>query len=160
MKFTELFDSKGKKRNYVLGDDGKEYFYYSQDGYIIREMTKEDIPKWYELMGYEKTGSAKMIDLAKVDCELEKQQDEVNANKTLVLIKNEEIIGEIFFNPFLDEITKAYILIRIFDESISKYRRKRAKIQELIGKMVEETRYYDEVWGPSEEDPESLVQLV
>lgn len=44
MKFQEMFNEKGKKRPYVLGEDGREYFYYKdRTGYVLRDMCNEDI---------------------------------------------------------------------------------------------------------------------
>lgn len=51
MKLEQLYNEKGEKRPYLLGEDGREYFFYKdRTGYVVREINKDDVPEWYRVM--------------------------------------------------------------------------------------------------------------
>lgn len=160
MKFTELYKENGEKRVIYLGEDGLDYFiYHDRTGYVIREMTKDDIIDWYDALNIRMRvpEALKPLKLAQVDTRLEQQQKEEVQGRTLLIFNpKNEIVGELQFEPDIERIAVARVWITLSNRDLIK--NKGAKIVKMLERMIKTTGYYDEVWAVNATD--QLTKIV
>ena len=150
MELKPTYNKKGEQRAYYIGDDGREYFMYKdkRTGYIIREMSKDDIDDWFETMKCENpllSPMQKAISKALVAQQVEKMIEEDSFEKTFLIINpKNEIIGSIDFTECKEQPGKANIEISLRDKRTVEL--KRRKIIELIKRMIDYEKVYDELW--------------
>ena len=160
MKFKPTYDKNGKQRVIFEGEDGLEYFIYNdRTGYTIREMTKDDIPNWYDALNIRMRvpEALKPLKLAQVDTRLEQQQKEEVQGRTLLIFNpKNEIVGELQFEPDIERIAVARVWITLSNMALVKT--KGVKIVKMLERMIKTTGYYDEVWAVNATD--QLTKIV
>lgn len=152
MKLEQLLNEKGEKRPYLLGEDGREYFFYEdRTGYVIRELNKDDVPEWYKVMK-EEGGKIKTqpvqraIDIASVKAKADQMAVEGSKERTMIIYNPAgELIGEGDFTE--KDFAKAKVEVFLRDESL--VTSKGYKITEVLKRLILNTALYDELWSES-----------
>lgn len=146
MKFQEMFNEKGKKRPYVLGEDGREYFYYKdRTGYVLRDMCNEDIDEWLSVMKDSRglTPLQIAIQKAAISQTIEKELDDNNSlSKTMIVLDPKgQLIGNI---DFAENNGKGKMQLFLRDQKLVDT--KGARVLEIVIRMNRQEHRYDELY--------------
>lgn len=149
MELKPTYNAKGEKRAYYEGEDGNEYFVYhdKKTGYTIRQMNKDDVAPWYDVMVVQTGRRTSLLDraitMARVRKKIENMIPGESLEKAMIILNpNNKIIGEIDF--FEKEPGNAYMQIFLKDEKTVK--QKGEKVIEMIQRMEASEFLYDEIW--------------
>ena len=139
MELKPTYNKKGEQRAYYIGDDGREYFMYEdkRTGYIIREMSKDDIDDWFKAMKCENSilsPMQKVINKALVAQQVKKMIEE--ENNAFVTMKN-------YIDDDYYKFIKDFVDCNVNNEnevsnghSLSKKMRKEEQCYELMKSML------------------------
>lgn len=160
--FKPSYTNDGKLREYYFeGDNGQDYFIYKdRTGYTLRDMSKEDIIPWCEALKIRNNIPPKFmpVKLAQVDKQIEKQQNEEELGRTLLIFNpKEEMIGEMQFTVNEEKTGSSKVAITLLNTTIVKT--KGSKILLVIQRMLEQTRLYDEVFVQSSKNPNEWIKI-
>lgn len=152
MKLEQLYNEKGEKRPYLLGEDGREYFFYKdRTGYVVREINKDDVTEWYRVMK-EECGKIRVqakrraFDIAAVKAKADQMAVEGSKERTMLLLNPAgELIGEADFTE--KDLAKAKVEIFLKDQSLVV--NKGCKITDVLKRLILNTALYDELWAES-----------
>lgn len=149
MKFKELYDNKGEKRSYCLGEDGREYFIYiDRTGYVLRDMCNDDIDEWLSVMTNERCISSvqRAIQKAYISQKIEKELDDDGSLERTMVIFNPsgQLIGSIEFTEIEGGDGSCEISLFLKDEKILKSKGKR--VLEVLVRMQNQEKIYDSLW--------------
>lgn len=148
MKFKELYNDRKEKRSYVLGEDKKEYFFYhDRTGYTVREMSKDDVNEWFDVMKKNDKAHTNPIQMAickaAVCSKVEQMINEGSKERTMLIFNPAgELIGSMDFTEM--ENCKAGVEIYIKDQET--INRKGENIVNMIKRMQQNERIYDEIF--------------
>ena len=146
MKFQETFNEKGEKRPYVLGEDGREYFYYKdRTGYVLRDMSNADIEEWLSVMKDRRglTPLQMAIQKAAISQTIERELDDSDSlSKTMIVLDPRgKLIGSVDFSEKNGE-GKMQLFLR--DQRLVDT--KGARVLEVIIRMNRQEHLYDELY--------------
>lgn len=160
MKLKPTYNDRGEKRTYYMGEDGNEYFMYHDEltGYTIREMNKDDVLPWFKAIKEPElkvviSPMNRVIYFAKLSEKIESMIGESTEKTMLVLNPKNEIIGELDFT----EKNPGDANLQVFLKDEKTIKMKGSRVVEVIRKMNESERLYDEIF--LENDKGQIVRL-
>ena len=160
MKFEELYNKKGEKRPYYLGEDGRNYFIYTdRTGYVIRDMCNDDIDNWLSVMGNNKKLSPVQIAIQKafISQRIEKELDDNDSLERTMVVFNPsgQLIGSVDFIESEENDGKCKVTVYLKDEKLLESKGKR--VLEVLVRMQNQEKLYDSLW--MEDEKERQIRL-